>query len=507
MPKFTAPVPDEENAFIELADIIATLPRFSLLFAICADDKVAELHIAHFIRLYPGNSVSRVHLHFPNGRIYELLEEEYEANKPDAIFITGMEAWVERDENSKGNEFTTALNNGRDHLHDHVHCPVVFWCTPVAYNFIRRNAHDFYSVSSSTLYVSLPSAGAGVSPIHLGIPNLDAIRSLSVAERHLRIEALKKWLKDNTMLSSPEHYKDKIRVLHYIGSLLLQESKYDDARSCLNQARELAQLQGDNYPYLGDLIETTALTYLLKGAYHKAKILIRQAQAVTMLRQGLKSPEYATHLTNLAQIEDCLGNFDNSISLYKQAISIFEATTGKNYPDTAFAISGMATVEVKKGNYVKAKQLYEESLDIIEKIFGRNFPTTAAILQNLAGIEQRLGNFGGAKAMYEEALKIFENTIGTEQAQFANTLSNLSFLEYRVGRRDVAKILLERALLISNHTVGKSHPNTKSMSEALNLVSKSVQKLPENALLNTMIVSRPRQYDHMFNRKEQSESI
>lgn len=463
MARYTQPLPNEETAFAELADIIEILPRFALVFAICASDAAAIEHISKFQAIHPHTHITHVSIDWPDGRIYTRLKEVYDTQHPDAIFVTGMEAWTERAEDALGNEFTNALNIGRDYLHENVPCPVVFWCTPVVYNHIRRNAHDFYSIATATLRLSLPDPDSNA--LYDNYLTLDGARSLSALERKERISEL------SALIDNTDNVNEKIRFLDILGGLYYIEGRIDDAYKTGTEALSLAdsaQMSG-KYEY-AHLLHSLAFIEHAMGRDGEARTLYRRALAIEDAILGRNHPNTAGTLGSLAQIERSLGNLSEARALLEETLAILTMTLGRQHPNTATTISTLAGLEREVGRYSEARSLLEEALAIKESTLGNRHSSTAITLGNLGYVEFELGNFATARYLWEEALLIFEASVGRTTPDSATTLHYLSRLAFQMGNLREAQNFAEQSISIYEKTLGVKHASTESTYRLLSSI-------------------------------------
>lgn len=453
MARFKIPPPDEAKAFEELSIIIDELKRYALVFAICASDAAADEHIARYQAQHPELQISTLDVQWPDARIYTRLRELYDTQHPDVIMVTGMAAWTERGEDAKGNEFTAALNFARDGLHEYVRCPVVFWCTPEVYNFIQRNAHDFYSVATSTLRVSIPERH---QPQEL-VLDFQAAHSLSHIERQARIKELEILVSLENKLSV-----SNIDSFFALGLLLLVDGQYSYAIQILERTRQFFRSIWRECPLdYTALLQALAQAHLSLSHYFEARALYEDAISVLEVTVGHNDPRMAVALGSLAGIEADKGNFDIAKKLYEDALAIEEVTVGRYHPDTATIIHELATIEFKTGDCDTALLLYEQALSIKERTLGWGHASTAVTLNSLAILHEKLGHLDLAKALYEQALSIEEATFGQQHPETAKTLFNLATLALQTGNLRVAQALAGQAQGIYKAAMGENHPRTR----------------------------------------------
>ena len=77
--------------------------------------------------------------------------------------------------------------------------------------------------------------------------------------------------------------------------------------------------------------------------------------------------------------------------LYKRALAIDEKTFGPEDPNVGISMSNLALVEENLGNYAAAEPLYRRALAIYEKALGPENPRVKAARDELAALLRKMG--------------------------------------------------------------------------------------------------------------------
>jgi DNA-binding CsgD family transcriptional regulator/tetratricopeptide (TPR) repeat protein len=175
--------------------------------------------------------------------------------------------------------------------------------------------------------------------------------------------------------------------------------------------------------------------------------------------------------SNLAALEEIMGNYDNSIELYMQALHEFETNSSNPDKPVSFIYNNLGIVYVEMGSIATAIDYYKKSLAI--KLKSGDSASAASTLNNIGvAFEELEGNADSALHYYYQAQQIFnqlgnvffcakvKNNIGqifTEKKQFDQAAENLNAafaifdsISNKQGQADVLRNLGEMYFLQRN---------------------------------------------------------
>jgi tetratricopeptide (TPR) repeat protein len=222
---------------------------------------------------------------------------------------------------------------------------------------------------------------------------------------------------------------------------------------------------------LPDPARTQATRYLTNlanvrqamGAYEEAKALYERALGLTEDALGPEHPDVAVLLNNLATVEGDLGRYPQARALFIRALEIRRSVLGPEHPDVGTSLNGLASVQAVAGEHEEARVSFEQALHIAESALGPDHPKVAGYLANLASVHQDLGEHEQAKALHERALHIKEAALGPDHPEVAHSLVGLGSVHRQQGATEEARALYERALLIEEATLGPDHPSVAGL--------------------------------------------
>jgi tetratricopeptide (TPR) repeat protein len=270
-------------------------------------------------------------------------------------------------------------------------------------------------------------------------------------------------------------------LLNRVGGYLHGRALYSEAEEIFSDVLDLCErTRGPDHLDTAGILNDLALLLKARNDLSKARLFYERALAIRQQKLGLKHPEVALSLNNLAMlllVSEADRDFAQAQQLVERALSICETRLGDEHPYTAESLNNLATVLRRQGQRSAARVLYERALAVREKVLGSENLATAQTLNSLAMLLMDEGDLVAAKPLLQRALHIHEKTLGSEHPITATNLINLGAL--LAGERNFidAHLLFTRALAIREKTLGPHHPNTtrtvRHLADALDALGRT----------------------------------
>ena len=276
--------------------------------------------------------------------------------------------------------------------------------------------------------------------------------------------------------NNPSLPTDDITFLQQnMGSILLEEGAYDEARNYLVKAiDEAAKTYGtESHEYasaqskLGSLFEEV-------GYYDLALEYFNKAHNILVKTHGERSPEHAEISNHLGRIMIKNGNLSKSKEYLQVSTSTFESL-GENYKiDYAESLEALGMFYEAEGNFAEAEKILLKTLNLKKTI--DNLPENLLVetLNDLGILYQDLGNNQQAESYFNEVHQICIDHLGTDNQYYATAINNLAVLYQQDGEFEKAKSLFVEALPVYERRYGKRHP---SYADALNNLASTERTL------------------------------
>jgi CHAT domain-containing protein/tetratricopeptide (TPR) repeat protein len=240
--------------------------------------------------------------------------------------------------------------------------------------------------------------------------------------------------------------------LHHLGVAYEALGRNPEARSILEEALELARIDGDREGAATTLSQLGPV-YRSLGEYEKALSVLREAESF-FLQSGETSLLWLTRL-NVAVVLASTGRIEEARNLYEQAISYYRQTGEEK--GLASCLTSLAAIVRGEGGGAEARRLYQEALTIRKRIGDR--AGEASTLNNLALLEFMNGSLEQSLASFERSLAI-RKEIGDRQGE-AISLFNTSHVYADLGRFEESLARLEQARTLAREV---GNPELEAMA-------------------------------------------
>lgn len=213
---------------------------------------------------------------------------------------------------------------------------------------------------------------------------------------------------------------------------------------------------GDTHSYYGVFLNNLAYiyTYHLKE-YEKALPLNIESLLNAEKSLGKESKEYKTRLKNLLELNEKIGEGDNSLFLRREALKLSKKTFNKEHPFYATCLFNLAIEYYKNKKYKKALPLFKQSLEINKK--NKLTHNYLVNLNWLATLHSQLHNYQESINLCLEAVKKSESVFGIENNLYKKSVENTYSLYISFLKKDNYSVLMNRALDKTKIILGDKH--------------------------------------------------
>ncbi len=249
-------------------------------------------------------------------------------------------------------------------------------------------------------------------------------------------------------------------------NIIYQSGNYSKSSKLAEQALKVAQnIWGIKHPNVASSLNNLAVSYRFQGYYKKSEFLYKQALDARKQLFGEEHESVATSLNNLAELYRHQGRYLQAEDLYEKCLVIKKSICKQKYDSLihgsiATTLNNLAALYSSQGRYSQAERLHQEALDIRRNLFGKNHPSVAASLNNLAEVYRFQGRYSESEQKHLEALEIIKNIRGDIHPNVANSLNNLAELYFSQGRYSEAESLHNNALTIRINIFGERNYET-----------------------------------------------
>lgn len=425
---------DEQRQMRNLANAIELADSFSLLFVRCNQRPRQQEIIEELKARLTDLNIKIIFLDHQIEHLLDELQTRLGDEKPDAIFVYGLESSFPKADEAANSPFVVTLNHSRNSFKKILDCPLVLFLPEYALSAIYHGATDFYSIRSG---VYLFSAKA---------EETEQLITTHISQGY--------WESQGLLFEE-------------------RQSKIKTIENLLTEYKSLPNLQRD---FVKEFIATDKLAdlYYISGEYDKAENLYQKS--AKYFRESQNDFLLAQALNGLATIYDAQKKPDKAIKLYKEVLEKAEKTIGSQHPSYASYLINFAKSYKSQNKYNEAVKLLKEAAGIYKKTLGIKNPNYAGLLNNLAAILEEQGRYDEAETLFREAIGIVKGTFGDKHISYATGLSNLANLYYDQKKYREALHLVKEAYQICLKILGKKHFQTQDFKKGLDMCQTKIKE-------------------------------
>jgi tetratricopeptide (TPR) repeat protein/predicted Ser/Thr protein kinase len=228
-----------------------------------------------------------------------------------------------------------------------------------------------------------------------------------------------------------------------LGNALRGKARYAEAREHFLKTLAIrGQLFGDQHPLIANVHINLGVTYIEEDG-NAAEARTHFLAALAILERVPTYRSYPTLLSNLAALEQKVGNLDQSVRYHEAAIAAYQRQFGPDSPDMAISLKDLGNTRREMGALAEADALHRRALAIQEKVSGIDHPGYAMTLSEIGEDMRRAGRAAAALTYQQRALRILRARMGEHPTiGYSLVYEGLALLD--LGRRRQAIPILTR---------------------------------------------------------------
>ncbi len=266
-----------------------------------------------------------------------------------------------------------------------------------------------------------------------------------------------------------EQHKNQLDILNHLAVLYEVTDRYADAQATLDKAALVARSKYDDkdYQYGAELTQIAQLQIKL-GEYEKAEENLNKA--FNILDPFRKEPDKKVFLINAIETQAKLfgikGLFDEAEdALDRSAKIISKAERGLNF-DELNADKELLDLYIQLGRYTASEEILEGLIPEYEKIYGKSSLRLIEPLVNSGKLSLAKGDYTEAEKIASRARDIALSVYNERSTKSAAVLELLSDIEYAIGDYATAETNILKALSAREKEFGRNHIDVaKSLGE------------------------------------------
>lgn len=209
-----------------------------------------------------------------------------------------------------------------------------------------------------------------------------------------------------------------------LGVTLLRQGRYPESIAELQAVREVREaILPERHPDRTAAINTMAIAYYQNTQLDSARALFEESLRRQIRVFGLRHPEVATGLANLATVLP--DQPDSAIALLSRALDIRTEVFGAWSSDVANTLMTIGNAYGGNGESAESIEYYERAIAIYDSVLPPFHRATYFPYYNMGVALNDLDRFADAQGYLERAVEIAEEVLGVDHPSTAITLQAL----------------------------------------------------------------------------------
>lgn len=181
-------------------------------------------------------------------------------------------------------------------------------------------------------------------------------QTLQLDGRSREAEPILRQLLEQLMKRGDDHFSLGAVHSNLAGVMAELERGDESLEHARRSVEHLRKVDGGNSPYLA--IALNNLAQRIGGYGPEVEALLRESLAVTERNFGARNANYATALSNLAELVAGNGRHGDAEKMVREVVATFEAALGPSHPRTASGLRLQASLAAARGAWEEADRIY-----------------------------------------------------------------------------------------------------------------------------------------------------
>ena len=288
------------------------------------------------------------------------------------------------------------------------------------------------------------------------------------------------------------------QVFSELAVALRNAGRFEDSDQAFREAIRIAQTQSGTEVSAtrASLLADLGRLELFRSNLDKAQEYFTQALAMMREERGLRDPEVAGILLDMASVRSWRDDLDGAERAAREAVSIYqESIPLKLHPDRVMANSRLAEVLFLKGKTSEAGELYQSVLDGQRVLYGPKSSQVADTLDSLGQVRSAQNNLVEAEKLTREAIEVNMEARGPDYYMTGYLRTSLAQILTRQGRYRDAEPELRQALDLYSRSLPPDHQYVATAEYVLGEVLLATHRLSDAEAMLTASMNRWKRTD------------
>jgi len=243
-----------------------------------------------------------------------------------------------------------------------------------------------------------------------------------------------------------------------LGLIYQWQSQVDSARTYYQQGIERFREVGTPSVGFAETLNDYGTLLLDESRYDDALPLFRESLALYTAVGYDVHEDVVAVLTNLAFAAHGRGDLPAADSLYQRALRMQQTVVGPDHPDVAILQNNLGWLRHERGDLAGADSLFRASLALREASLGAEHPSVALMKAHIAGLILTPQNaLDAADTLLREALAILSAAVPGDHLYTTVALINRGIVQLRASNYADAEALLQEGRAMRVRLFGAEH--------------------------------------------------
>jgi serine/threonine protein kinase len=283
------------------------------------------------------------------------------------------------------------------------------------------------------------------------------------------------------------------QVFSELAVALRNAGRFEESDQAFQQAIRIAKAQsgGQASATRASLLADLGRLELFRSNLDKAQEYFTQALAMMRAEKGLRDPDVAGILLDIASVRSWRDDLDGAERAAREAVSIYqESIPLKLHPDRVMASSRLAEVLFLKGKIGEAGELYQTVLDGQRVLYGPKSSQVADTLDSLGQVRLAQNDVAQAEKFTREAIEVNTAARGPDYYMTGYLRTSLAQILTRQGRYREAEPELRQALDLYSRSLPPDHQYVATAEYVLGEVLLATHRLSDAEAMLTASMNR-----------------
>ncbi|MEE9554140.1 MAG: tetratricopeptide repeat protein [candidate division Zixibacteria bacterium] len=266
--------------------------------------------------------------------------------------------------------------------------------------------------------------------------------------------------------------EERFLALSAKGDAYYNKPEYKKALASYMDANKLKP----DYP---GILNNIGMCNIQEAKYEQAKSNLEEAANIESRINGEKTTDYAIFINNIGTILKELGDYDASLKYYQKALRLFSAIYDEQHSYIAGVYNNIGSTLYHKQDYNEALENHYKALQIDLEIREESPPDIARDYSNIGTTLIYLGDSIGALDNFRKALKIYMEVFEENHPAIATVYNGMGLALKNKRESKKALEYYQKALKINTDVFGEYHPMVARVFNNIAHLYHSIGKLVE----------------------------